>query len=109
MKVQGRITGKVYDLSHYFREYGCKGGEYTFVLHIEDLEEWKKKGLVNAETWDDLVRLGLVTADIIARDIVGRDSYVIYVYYGGDKKLPEDAVEYVRRRDPNIKLIKQGD
>ena len=69
----------------------------------------EKGGLVNAETWDDLVRLGLVTADIIVQDIVGRDSYVIYVYYRGDKKLPEDAVEYARRRDPNIKLIKQGD
>jgi hypothetical protein len=50
------------------------------------------------------VRLGLVTVDIIVQDIVGRDgNYEIYVYYRGDKKLPEDAVGYAEGR--NIKLI----
>jgi hypothetical protein len=108
MKLQGRITGKVYD-SSLFRECKCEAGkECSFVLYVEDFEKWKEKGLMRAERWDDLVRLGLVTADIIVQDIVGRDgNYVIYVYYREDKKPPEDAVEYARRR--NIKLIKLGD
>jgi hypothetical protein len=50
MKVQGKITGKVYDLSSLFRKYKCEEGKCTFVLYIEDLEKWKEKGLVGAET-----------------------------------------------------------
>ncbi|MCC5994369.1 MAG: hypothetical protein LM587_02150 [Candidatus Aenigmarchaeota archaeon] len=99
-----------------------KGGKVCIVSDLKKLVEYVKKSTSLFLKKEEILRfavyyfylLGSLNCEreerafrLYVEEELPLDSYVIYVYCRGDKKLPEDAVEYARRR--NIKLIKLGD